>query len=157
MRMRKLSTVIAILTVFAAGTARAEQPSSGDFTLFFTNAFSSSSPSYNVGMFVTPDIMPYAGIRVFREGNTSISVNGGSRFYMLPGSSGNLRTFADAEITVFSNGIDTLGLGGYIGAEYHVARQASIAARVGFMIQDRDPGNTRYDLGAADVILSFYF
>jgi hypothetical protein len=69
----------------------------------------------------------------------------------------SLRTFADAELSIFSNGVDTLDFGAYFGAEYLVANQASISARVGAFVQDRDPGDTRYEFGRADVSLNFYF
>jgi hypothetical protein len=95
MRMTGLTTLMAagLLSLSFIAQAQEAQPAEDsdtgkNFSLFYTNAFSSNAPSYNVGMFVTPDIMPYVGLQVVRQESTSIGINVGSRFYVLPLGSG---------------------------------------------------------------------
>ncbi|WP_290653530.1 hypothetical protein [Aquisalimonas sp.] len=183
--MRKILSTLAVSSVMLVGTAQAEQPGQGSFALTLTHmSFAESltavlpgdfdpftgdfegggvasmssleEMTYNVGFFLTDDIMPYGAIRVHSGDDTAVLLRGGSRFYQLPGDTGNLRTFVDGEVTIFADGVDVFGIAGHLGAEYNVARHFSVSGRVGAELFDADPGDTTFNLGVAHVSINFY-
>lgn len=169
--MRKTMTALALSSALVAGTAQADVPGQGTFTLSLTDLFSSpvavqgpgmmqtgfSGPTYNAGYFVTDDIMPYGSLTVSSGTETALLLRGGSRFYAIPGDTGSLRTFIDGELLYFSNGVDAIGLGGNFGMEYHVSRHFSVSGRVGISLVNPDEGDTVFNLGTASAGANFYF
>ena len=171
--MRKTITALAMSSALVAGTAQADVPGEGTFTLFLTDLFSSplsvpggaagvpgvgiSGPTYNVGYFVTDDIMPYGSLSVASADDTALLFRAGSRFYAVPGDTGSLRTFADAELLYYSNFNDAIGLAGHFGMEYHVSRHFSVSGRVGASLVNPDEGDTLISLGTANTGVNFYF
>lgn len=167
--MRKTITALALSSALVAGTAQADTPGQGTFTLFLTDLFSSplggpgmmgggfSSPTYNAGFFVTDDIMPYGSLSLSSGNDTAVLLRAGSRFYAIPGDVGPLRTFADGELLYFSNGNDAIGLAGNFGMEYHVSRHFSVSGRVGVSLVDPDVGDTVFNVGDASAAVNFYF
>ncbi|WP_111655381.1 hypothetical protein [Isoalcanivorax indicus] len=159
---------------FAAGlmasAAHAEQPGEGDFALFLTQPFSSNSlesfgatgPTYNLGLFLSDDLMAYGSLRIVNaDGNTNLGLGGGARLYQDFGAP-YLRTFFDGNLSYTSlddgdGSFNILQLGGFFGTEFNLAPRASLAVRVGATFTDVDGDFNILDLGAADVLLSVYF
>ncbi|MBA3981108.1 MAG: hypothetical protein C0462_10960 [Alcanivorax sp.] len=153
-----------------AGTAHAEQPGEGDFALFLTQPFSSNSlesfgatgPTYNLGLFLSDDLMAYGSLRIVNaDGNTNLGLGGGARLYQDFGAP-YLRTFFDGNLSYTSlddgdGSFNILQLGGFFGTEFNLAPRASLAVRVGATFTDVDGDFNILDLGAADVLLSVYF
>lgn len=172
--MRKTITALAMSSALVAGSAHADMPGQGTFTLSLTDLFSSpldmpsvanmpgvnnnlSGPTYNAGYFVTDDIMPYGSLTVSSADDTMFLLRGGARFYAIPGDVGSLRTFVDGELLFFSNGGSAIGLGGNFGMEYHVSRHFSVSGRVGMSLVNPDEGDTVINLGTASTGVNFYF
>ncbi len=170
--MYRTMTALTLLSIMAASAAQAAGPSAGDVTLSFTDVTSDNStiaatgpagqaaafqPTYNIGFFVTDDLMPYGSITSQTIDDTAVLLRGGTRYY-LPLGAGNMSTFAAGELTILSSDAsDATGLGGFVGAEYFVTPQFGISGRVGLRIVDPDRGDTITRIGAADMSVNFYF
>ncbi|MFV8835139.1 hypothetical protein [Aquisalimonas sp.] len=172
--MRKTITALTLSSaLIAAGAAQAQTPGQGNFHLSITDLFSGplssanpgvqggigapSGPTYNFGYFVTDDIMPYGSLIVSSGDDTNLLLRGGSRFYMIPGDTGSLRTFIDGELTYWSNGNDALGLGSHFGLEYFVSSNFSVSGRVGAEFVSPDEGDSSITIGSAGASANFYF
>ncbi|SEP10994.1 hypothetical protein [Aquisalimonas asiatica] len=171
--MRKTITALTLSSaLIAAGAAQAQTPGQGNFHLSITDLFSEplssadpgapglnppDSPTYNFGYFVSDDIMPYGSLIVSSGDDTNLLLRGGSRFYMIPGDTGNLRTFIDGELTYWSNGNDALGLGSHFGLEYFVSSNFSVSGRVGAEFVNPDEGDSSITIGSAGASANFYF
>lgn len=162
-------TFIACLTM---GAAHAETPREGSVALFLSEPFSSSSlldsavgggggPTYNLGLFLSDDLLAYGSLRIINDDvGTSFGLGGGARFYQ--DTSGPIRTFFDGNLRYFSIDLDegsanAYSLGAFFGGEFNLAPKASLAVRVGAAYSDFDGDFSTLDLGVADVLLNIYF
>jgi len=179
---KKILMTLAVAMMMATGTAKAETAQGGDFAFFLSNVFGNNSflggnpvtgmgggegsslqPTYNIGYMVTDNLMPYGGFSQQNwGGGTATMLRGGARFYLA--DRGDVRLFADGELFIFMNSADnsdSIGLLGNAGVEYNFNRNFSIAGRVGLALTSNDDGvnggNSQVTLGAADVVLGFYF
>jgi|SRR5690554_588125 len=157
--------LLALATVSGfSHAAPVEQPGEGDKALFLSEAFT-GSPTYNLGMFLSDKTMVYGTFRIESgKGYTDFGLGGGARLYQdRPGS---LRTFFDGNIGLDVNEstgikVTTFGIGGFFGAEYMASKNASIGAKVGATLASSSASgggsSTVFELGAAEVMLNFYF
>lgn len=167
-----LNRLLALITtaLLLSATAHAEQPGEGDIALFLTQPFSSNSlesfgatgPTYNLGLFLSDDLMAYGSLRLVNaDGNTNLGLGGGARLYQEYGAP-YLRTFFDGNLSYTSlddgdGSFNILQIGAFLGTEFNLAPRASLAVRVGATFTDVDGDFNILDLGAADVLLSVYF
>lgn len=172
---KKMLTSLAAAAMLTAGTAQAEGAQAGDLSFFLSNVFGNSptltggqggeiQPTYNLGYMITDNLMPYGGFAQQNwGGGTATSLRGGARFYLMEREA--VRLFADSELQFVLSNVDngdSLGLAANVGAEYNFTRNFGIAGRVGLRVTDNDNntptgGNSQVTLGAADVVLNFYF
>ncbi|MDF1628759.1 MAG: hypothetical protein P1U78_03090 [Alcanivoracaceae bacterium] len=156
------------------------QPGEGSKALFLSNVFNESNvafqalglpagPTYNLGLFLSNDLMAYGSVRLINhEEGTNAALGGGVRLYQ--SRPGALRTFLDGSLSYIKlDGVDDnaggtidgdiVSLGGYFGAEYLFTKNASVAAKVGGAFSDfgGDLDFTTLDLGVAEVMFNFYF
>ena len=170
--MLKRLLALTFTTLFAINAAHAETPGEGDLALFLSEPFSSSSlvdaamgggggPTYNLGMFLSDDLMAYGSLRIVNNDiGTNFGLGGGVRFYQ--NTTGPIRTFFDGNLRFYSMDLDegsasAFSLGGFFGGEFNLAPRASLAVRVGAAYSDFDGDMSTLDLGVADVLLNIYF
>lgn len=159
------------------------QPSKGGKVLFLSNVFNESNiafqamglpagPTYNLGLFLSNDMMAYGSVRLINhEEGTNFAFGGGARLYQP--RPGPLRTFLDGSLSFTS--IDDLdasagggaaatdariiSLGGFFGAEYLFSKNISVGGKIGGTYTDfgGDLNFTTLDLGVTEVMFNFYF
>ncbi len=178
MKLQRVFTILAALTLFTVGTAQAQKPASGDVALFVNNI--SALPMYNVGYFMSSDVMGYGSLGFTNDDNDSgVAFGVGARIYGAPGTSENIRTYWNASLRhnsedyISSGGIASFGgglagrgiesttLSADFGAEAELAPDFSVGAEVGLQWQDVEVAgggdNSILSLGTADLTLNYYF
>lgn len=181
LRYASAALLAASLVSGVSHAAPPAQPGQGSKALFLSNVFNESNvafqalglpagPTYNLGLFLSDDMMAYGSVRLINhEEGTNASLGGGVRLYQ--SRPGALRTFFDGSLSFVNldgiadpNGgpdIDgrIISLGGYFGAEYLFSKNASVGAKVGGAFTDfgGDLDFTTTDLGVAEVMFNFYF
>jgi hypothetical protein len=177
-KLQRIFAILAVALLFATGTARAQKPASGDVALFVNNI--SALPMYNLGYFMSEDVMGYGSLAFSNNDNDSgVAFGLGARIYGAPGSSQNIRTYwnADLQHTTdgYVNGNSGLasfgGLGGLgndvttlsadFGAEAELAPQFTLGVQVGLQVLSTEDSTgssfTQINLGTADLALNYYF
>lgn len=183
MKLQRVFASLMAAALLTAGAAQAQEPAESDVALFVNNI--SVLPMYNVGYFLTDDLMGYGSLAYTSDDNDSgIAFGLGARIYGAPGSSEHIRTYWNAALNHTGEGFyradgalasfgslggeatETLALSADFGAEAELAPRFTIGVEVGLQWQDRettDPttgstaSNSIISLGTADLTLNYYF
>lgn len=179
--MKLQRSLIALTALMFAGTATAQtstEPQEGDTALFLSNI--SAFPMYNVGYFLSNDLMGYGSLAFSNNDNDSgVAFGLGARIYGAPGTSEHIRTYWNADLQHTTEGFsggsssalaslgsfggtsDVTTVAADFGAEFELAPRATLGAQVGIQVQSMDGPQggsmTQFNIGTADILLNYYF
>lgn len=170
--MKGTSLLLGSALLVSAAGVQAQDDREANMAFFLDQPFT-GNPSYNIGAFVSDDILLFGSVQAMdSDAMETQNVGAGARFYTAIVETENLGSFWDVSVNVGSSEAtnpvgpgstserDSVSIGGSFGLEYSVTEAASISARVGVSYTDNETNNTSNDvlsIGNASVQLNFYW
>lgn len=159
-----------LVLILGVVPAKAEVAGKGDIalTVYTGNQFQFGNEFlfYDVGYFVTDEIMPYGSFQHITNGSDYTLLRGGARFYGIPGDNADFRTFVAGDISLVSAEVgnassnvdnDRIDMSARLGAEYYFSEHHSVSAQLGAAITVPDEGDTGIHIGRSRLETTIFF